>query len=141
MSVLLAVLSAMTVTTASNKGHNVLMFAVDDLRAQFGESYNMSWVKTPHMDGLASRPGATVMVSLCSCGANSALAQYAPQGEEHPAARPPPTYIAMFGLRQQPTLIVELCLGCLARCCVLWWCLTSSANFLSSAFFRLVLPC
>ena len=43
---------------------NVLMFAVDDLRAEFGKAYppgadnDASWVLTPSLDALAARPGA-----------------------------------------------------------------------------------
>jgi iduronate 2-sulfatase len=36
----------------------VLLFAVDDLRAQFGEVYQAPEVLTPHLDALSSRDGA-----------------------------------------------------------------------------------
>ena len=37
---------------------SVLLFAVDDLRAQFGETYQAPEVLTPHLDALSSRDGA-----------------------------------------------------------------------------------
>ena len=47
VNTLLGLLGLLGLTMAGpTSGHkNVLMFAVDDLRGEFGESYNASWIK------------------------------------------------------------------------------------------------
>ena len=60
MNVFNAALLLIVQTVGARQRPNVLMFVVDDLRAEFGQTYVPLEVLTPHIDALARRAGSTV---------------------------------------------------------------------------------